>query len=476
MELHRLHKDELLHEVGIRGFVPPDPKTASVEELRNKYRELKEKEESGEVLEDVLQIIKDKEHKFLELKLTEVSLGIASLSDPRDTDAKPERTRTLLSHCNRRLVRLLKFCQSEEEIDVGYTEKVHGLCQVLQAHIKEFRALGSERIYQATSFDAKSRREDDSGSEGDSEKSSGEDKGKGKGKGKGGSKGKGDRDHKGSVVAFHKWGLKFSGEDKTSVNSFLTDVEDKAATYGVSLNFLLRGVAEFLEGTAKTWYRMNKGDISSWNEFKILIRKEFLPLDYYDNLGEEIRNRKQGAEELIGPFVSNMLGLFSRLDKVVPEEEVLNQIIKNLHPYYTERLALTTVRSLRELKDLGKKLEVSRYRVEKYEGSPRSKPKALEPEFACKTSARKPSVSEVKVETPPKPQPSGKTPFKCWNCLKEGHRFTDCKEPRSKKFCHACGRKDVTIITCPSKCKGKRLNKEKQEGKGEGGAGLEGGR
>lgn len=479
MELHRLHKDELIHEVGIRGNVYADIKKVTVEDLRNTLRELKEKESAGEELEDMLEIDLDKELKVIEVKLSEVSLGIVALQDPEDKETAPARIRTVLSHSNRRLVRLLSYCQIEG-VEDDEVKKVKDLGEVIKSYITQFRALNPLPIYQATSFGVPSVRPEsrnDSDSESGDERDNGKGKGKDKGRDKDKNKGRNSKFSKQPSVSFHKWGLQFSGEGRPSVNSFLTDVEDKASTYNISFNTLLQGVVEFLEGTARTWYRINKGEIGSWEEFKILLRREFLPLDYYDNLAEEIRNRRQGSDELIGPFVSNMLGLYSRLEDVVPEEEVLKQIVKNLHPYYTERLALTEVLSIRTLKDLGKKLEVSRHRVESYENPSRAKPKPLEPEFACKSTQRnKAVVNEVRAENPSAPTAGRKFSFKCHNCASPDHKFMDCPKPRTRKFCHACGRKDVTVVTCPNKCKEKRLQKLKSQEKGEGGEDHEGGK
>ena len=117
---------------------------------------------------------------------------------------------------------------------------------------------------------------------------------------------------------FHKWGIKFSGAENTSVLSFIFDVEEKATWKGVSFNTLIIGASEFFTDRAKTWFRSVKSSIDSWEELKIALRKEFLPLDYYENLWEEIGNRKQGKKESMGEYVANKISLFQRLEMLEP--------------------------------------------------------------------------------------------------------------------------------------------------------------
>jgi len=258
-------------------------------------------------------------------------------------------------------------------------------------------------------------------------------------------------------VDVHKWGIKFSGvEGGASVLSFLADVEEKANWKRIDVNCLVAAASEFFEGAAKTWFRSVKSKIDSWKELKILIRKEFLPLDYYDSLWEEIRNRKQGINESIGAYVANTIGLFEWLElgEVVTEEMKLKIIQKNVAPFYMEKLALMPIHSLEEMKTYGKQLEVNKQRVEVYEG-PKSKAKPLAPEFAYKPSGRKPVVHEV--VTPPSASTSSE---KCWKCESEGHLFSSCDKEQKFKFCYRCGKKGETTKSCP-KC-------SKSPGKGKG--------
>lgn len=498
MEVQRLRKDELIFEVGTRGFVPTD-NTITVDELRLKLRDFRQRESAGESFENALNLQVDDELTTVDLKIQEVDLGLSDIQSGGETS--PNRIRTLLSHLNHRLSLLLSSSRGLER------EKVKQTCEELKTRVTAFRALGSSATYAASSVGPYSAIRPAQGSNVARSTPSGAIEGQsnqnnGSRHDGGGSHSSSSSNHSvreaessgdesireapaipntrvaddGNVpvgpagrntsgrseprnrnvglgaseskrVDFHKWHLMFTGDDNKSINSFLIDVEEKAETYGVTEARLLMGISELLDGSAKLWYRMVKSDISSWSEFKRLIKQEYLPLDYTDTLWEEIRGRKQGEGELMGAFVSIMMGLFDRLDVRVSDEMKLDQIMKNLHPFYTERLAMTKVLSIRQLKELGKQLEVSKFRIEKYQmGSTasRSKQKPLEPEFAFKGSSRRPGVNALD-------NAAGEMPSRgnCWNCGKPGHRHSVCRSPVKNKFCWVCGKKDVTKFKCP---------------------------
>ena len=495
MEVNRLKKDELLFEVGIRGFVPENG-TISVDELRAKLRELRAKENAGESLESVLNLVVDDELTTVGLKMQEVDLGISDVQAGGETSVN--RLRTLLSHLNARLSALLPQTKSWDR------ERVKQTCEELKLRVSSFRTLGDSSVYAASSvltYSAlrgaepgatvperfreivlqrpnelqTSRNNDrDSSSEGESSSrpvrthygprvvpNNGSDHGDGdQGRIRVNYNGDGKR------IDFHKWHLKFSGDDGRSINSFLIDVEEKAETYGVGEGRLLSGISELLEGSAKLWYRLVKPDINSWTEFKRLIRGEYLPLDYTDNLWEEIRNRKQGDGELMGAFVSRIMGMFDRLGVEVSDEMKLDQIIKNLHPFYTERLSLTKVLSIKQLKEFGKQIEVSKYRIERYEQGPGSKgkQKSLEPELAFKP-VKKASINVIESSVG-----ENRERNKCWNCDKPGHRYSACRAPVKHKFCWVCGRRNVTKFKCPD-CRATGRVQRKGEGEEDQGRG-----
>lgn len=452
-KVDKLMKEELFLELCIRG-VRVGYKKTTVREMKDQLRPLFEREARGEDsdYEDLIERSVADELALVELKIEEVVTALKDSEELANSVDKAGRVRALLSHLNRRTSRLYPLAEGDE------VKSVRVLLAKLKACVEEFREIDEGSVFDASSVKTYSTKVESKKSDKKSVKKSDKksDKANGKKKDDDGS----DKDDSGKEdgskpksqkpIDVHKWGIKFSGSDSgTSVLSFLADVEEKAEWKGVDVNSLVAAASEFFEGDAKVWYRSMKKKIDSWNELKILMRKEFLPLNYYDTLWEEIRSRKQGVNEPIGTYVANMTGLFDWLElgEVVTEEMKLNLIRKNLAPFYLEKLALMHIHSLEELKSYGKHLEVNKQRVELYEGS-KTKPKVLAPEFACKQPGRRPVVHALENNKPLTASSGG---AKCWKCNAEGHSFSVCKEEQKWKFCYRCGKKDETTKSCP-KC------------------------
>ena len=437
MEVGRLTLDELVFEVAIRGKVlkGTKKKKPTVEDYRKCLRGLLADEARGAAFEDLLLPLNVEEEKMiLESKFEQVKEGIEDLKAGTAEAPNAIRIRTLLSHCNRRLQRLFSNVKGNQR------EGVKPLFKDLKGFVAEFRGLNAdEAVYQASSVPSVSdTKGDGSGSESENDTK----------------KKNGPKCPKKSLD-FHKWGISFSGSDDKSVLSFIMDLEEKAAWKGVALNYLVAGAAEFFTGRAKTWFRSVKSKVDSWEELKIALRSEFLPMDYYENLWEEIRLRKQGQAESIGAYVANMLALFERLEMIdeVSETLKLSIIRKNLNPLFTNGLALVEVLSINQLKVLGRQLEVSQARVESYAEAGKGKAKPMEPEFAYKTgTAKKAAVHALEADSSERKEGNRKPrPFSCFSCNKEGHKFSDCPTKSDRKFCYKCGRKDVIVRNCP-KC------------------------
>lgn len=471
MEVEKLKRDELLFEISVRGEVPDS--TAKVDDLRTTLKKLMAVEHEVD-LEDVYEGTDDEELLIIDLKLTEVEGLLEELRDA-DKGLRPSKAKTALSHLNHRVTRLFARVRATKKRNV-----LKELANRLKSGIDTLKQMGEGAAYNASVFGSFSSAKDETVSNKQSrhsdESTSGEESSGGKKEKREKRKDKKYSSSSNSKFDFHKWGLKYSGSEEVSVNSFIVDAEEKAISKGMKIENLLLGATEFFTGVAKTWYRSVRDEINSWSELKVALRAEFLPLDYADSLWEEIRNRKQGPREALGVFVANMAGLFSRLEEVVSEERKLKIIMDNLAPFYMEKLALQPVLSLRKLKELGKVLDASKAKMDLY-NTPRSKPKALEPEFGCKgpkvvvhevaeQSAEKTPTSSSRVHSNTKPPPApnpNRRKVGCWQCSSPDHGWRFCPAPKKWDFCAKCGYKGTVGTACP-RCAARRVKDGEKQG------------
>lgn len=513
MEVERLRKDELMYELIVGRGCTKVTKETTVEKLREALKSAISREAKGEIFKEG-ELDPVEELAVCSAKLEEVYLF---LENPEG--GSTWRIRTLLYHLNPRLVRLLSHCTGAER------HECKRLLKNLKTTTAQFKSLGTTRQYQAPSVVTVSTMQSVAGSNwGDesfctrsvagnghraqvnpadvalpstNEKESSvrrEDQrlnqslssslaGLMLGSGTGAipkvprKSAKASSSSSNKAVAFHKWNVTFSGARDSSVNSFILRVEELADSRRVSDEDLLNGACEFFTGPALVWYRSVKNEITDWESLKTLLRKEFLPVDYQTSLIDEIRNRRQGVDEPSSAYIACMVGLFDRLEYVVPEKTKLEIIVRNMSPFYLNNLAWASIISLNHLKEEARTLEVRKSLVDRYENGNKNRD-PLEPDLAYRRNpflnpASKPFVPPAKpfvqtrrpvvheVETPPEvPQsapkveavsnPAYKPNFTCWNCLGEGHRFMDCPRPKHL-FCHKCGRQGVLSQNCGCK-------------------------
>lgn len=250
-----------------------------------------------------------------------------------------------------------------------------------------------------------------------------------------------------------KWNLTFSGDKKgLSLCAFLERIEELRVARHISKDTLLESGIDIFSGRAYQFYLAYRNQVSSWDEFLLLLREEYLTPNYNEKLFDEIRRRTQGPDESIGIYIAVMTGYFNRLTCSVPEETKLKIIMRNLAPYYQNHLALVTVNSLSELRDLGKRLEAGKEAVENFV-SPSKRGPIMEPDLAYVeagegTSAVDSFSSALTGGQAEKREITSKEII-CYRCNKPGHRAIGCVEKKGK-FCFRCKKEGYTIRTCPN--------------------------
>ncbi|XP_033252675.1 uncharacterized protein LOC117192082 [Drosophila miranda] len=113
-----------------------------------------------------------------------------------------------------------------------------------------------------------------------------------------------------------KWGIQFDGQDDPLF--FVELLEVRTLSYGVDINCLPRAMAELLTDRANRWFRTSQLQTASWTDFRQYrvpsgpssVRTEFrqeflaffLPPRYFEQLEDQIKDRKQAVGDPFKDF------------------------------------------------------------------------------------------------------------------------------------------------------------------------------
>jgi Retrotransposon gag protein len=277
-----------------------------------------------------------------------------------------------------------------------------------------------------------------------------------------------------NLSAVAEFNLKFNGDSK-SLYYFLERVSELAQSRKVCHEDLFNSAVELFTGDAFVWYRSIKQSVNNWDELVNLLKRDFLNVNYDEEIWEQIKKRKQKRNESVVIFVAHMDTLFNRLSRPPAECTKVKNIRQNLLTEYITPLALIDIETIAELVKLGKKLEESN--IVKLKNHPitshvanlqvnqtSSKPFVRSRNFNRNKNDRKtdnnsqPSCSgidnrnqnPVAQEQQNVNRNSSSSKLKCWNCGESNHTFYDCRAKR-KVFCFKCGLENVKVSNCP-KC------------------------
>lgn len=252
----------------------------------------------------------------------------------------------------------------------------------------------------------------------------------------------------GKMVPPHKWGLeKFSGTAKSlSVTAFFERVEELRIARSVAADVLLDSGVDLFVDKAYQFYKDARLRVQSWDELKEEFKREYLSAHHTDLLFDELRKRTQHSSESIGVYLAVMSSYFSRLGCHVPEEAKMAILVKNLHPFYQDRLRDPLPATIEELRQVCRRMEDRRDAINSYVEPNCRKGSVLERDLAFVEvdfveNAERPEIATTSVD-------QGKSVV-CFRCKLPGHRAIGCALPKSL-YCFKCKKEGFTTKTCPA--------------------------
>lgn len=254
----------------------------------------------------------------------------------------------------------------------------------------------------------------------------------------------------------HKWSLtKFTGDRKgISINAFFERIEELRQARGVTKSTLLDSGIDLFADKAFKFYKDCRTRVSTWDEMVKEFRDEYLPASHRDDLFEEIRRRTQHPTESIGVYLAVMSTYFARLGCHISEEAKLAIIMKNLHPFYQERLREPLPASVELLRKACRSMEARRDMINSYvEPSSSRRGNTIEKDLAYVDTGIEEDgrVAAISSQVPSYSEESKRKEIICYRCKKPGHKAVGCALPSSKR-CYKCGKEGFTVRTCPN-CK-----------------------
>ncbi|CAG5093090.1 Protein of unknown function [Cotesia congregata] len=203
-----------------------------------------------------------------------------------------------------------------------------------------------------------------------------------------------------------KWGVLFKGD--RDIQEFLERLEELAESDGFEMDHLLPCIPILLREKALFWYRNNKRDWASWENFVSDLKAFYLSPGL--ELEEQIRNNVQGATKTAAEYATRLQTLMRRHGQMSNAAR-LTQLYQNMRPKYRRYMKCTEFASVLGLLRLAGEYE----QLVAQEKTPVVK--------ETKQSARKPAKT---VEPAPLEIFEYNWLECCWRCRQTGHTKAQC--------------------------------------------------
>lgn len=441
MQVNRLDKEELIYELTVRGIG-----TGKVEEMRHRLIQALQLEKEGDSIKYPPYPFKFDEDDEAVTKTLDVIEGMVDKFDDGSKSNAAVKLHTKFSHTMGRLNNMVGEDAEQQEKKSELLARILSLRQEFSRKIEEYETK-QHGILPTLSFVA--------GQAGPSgfhaglgNVSTSSSLGNLNNLGRQQSV----NQHCGSIKTIppHKWNIqKYTGDRRSniSVNAFFEHVEELRAARNVSTETLLNSGIDLFCDKAYQFYKNCRDRVTTWEELVTEFKNEFLSTHYEEDLFDELRHRTQHPTESIGVYLAVMSSYFNRLARPLTEEVKLTIILKNLHPYYLERLRDPMPSSLDELRSACRSMEARRDTIRNYVEPSTRRNCLLERDLAYVDASENLDIAEASSSSNRRRDSS--KPIICFRCQQTGHKAIGCAQPK-KLTCFKCHKEGYTVRNCPT--------------------------
>lgn len=143
-----------------------------------------------------------------------------------------------------------------------------------------------------------------------------------------------------------KWGVTFDGGK--GLQDFIERVDEMSQSYGIRGSQVIQCIPILLKDKALLWYRNNKRNWATWEEFVTDLKLFYMPSGVDIQLEEEIRNRTQGPKEPAKEYITKLQTLMRRHGQM-SETARLERLYHNLRPEYKKYIKRTEFKNVNGL-------------------------------------------------------------------------------------------------------------------------------
>lgn len=175
-----------------------------------------------------------------------------------------------------------------------------------------------------------------------------------------------------------EWKMKYDGKDEgRKLNKFITEVEFMAEAENLGKRDLFNEAIHLFSGEARTWYIEGKKnrDFRNWQELVAELKLEFQPPDMDFHYEQQAAQRRQKRSEKFQDYFNAIMEIFQYMAVTPSEHRMFDIIFRNLRSDYKNVLVVKGIRTLKGLKQWGRKLDsvnVWMYRNREAEAAPKS--------------------------------------------------------------------------------------------------------